>query len=270
MKRIALTAGICTFIVTVLRVVSVFEFDNRELVYTALSVALFLSGSLILKATTPKMSRKKFFKLQFLKSIDFKILLHMTFLVISGGFLINLLTITVLDFFGTTVPNSSFAMFDSDNILVSILTVAVVPAIFEELFFRGAVLSQLSYEKTIIAVLVSSVFFAAVHGSIYYMFSNFFAGLVFTVMVYLTGSVFSSVTAHFFNNILSYVLFVYSSRLTTVGFDSFVVWLLVLVFLLALHNTLGTIVKKYKEQLNLDRPLVNEGELLWEKRKGKS
>ena len=119
------------------------------------------------------------------------------------------------------------------------------------------------------AAFVSSLFFSLVHGSLYYFLSNFFAGIVFTVMIYLTGSIFASITAHLFNNILSYILFVYSSRLMTVGFDNFVVWILVLIFLVALYNTLGAIAKKYKEELKLDRPLINEGELIWEKRKGK-
>ena len=130
-------------------------------------------------------------------------------------------------------------------------------------------LSALSTERTIMAILVSSVFFAAVHGSIYYFVSNFFAGIIFTLMVYITGSLFVSMIAHFLNNILSYVLFVYSSRLTTVGFDAIVVWGLAFIFLVALYNTVGATAKKYKEKLKLDRPLVNEGELLWEKRKEK-
>ena len=88
-------------------------------------------------------------------------------------------------------------------------------------------------------------------------------------MVYITGSLFVSIIAHFLNNILSYVLFVYSSRLTTVGFDAIVVWGLAFIFLVALYNTVGATAKKYKEKLKLDRPLVNEGELLWEKRKEK-
>jgi hypothetical protein len=55
----------------------------------------------------------------------------------------------------------------------------------------------------------------------------------------------------------------------TVGFDNVVIWLLALLFLIALYNTVGAIAKKYKEDLKIDRPLVNEGELIWEKRKGK-
>ena len=269
MKRLLITASLCALIVIALKSLSVFDFQNRELVYTVLSVLLFVIGGFFLKLTGPKMSVRKFFKLQFFRSSEFKLMIHMTALVISGGFLINLFTITVLDYLGSSVPASSFTTFDSDNIWLSILTVAVIPAIFEEFFFRGAVLSSLSNEKTVIAILVSSIFFAAVHGSIYYFLSNFFAGVVFTLMAYLTGSLFVSMTAHFMNNVLSYVLFIYSSRLTNVGFDALVVWLLLLMFLVSLYNTIGAIAKKYKEQLKLDRPLINEGELIWEKRKEK-
>ena len=269
MKRFLLTAGVCTFIVTVLKVVSVFHFENRELIYTALSIFLFISGSFVLKLIAPRMSRKKFFKFQFIKNSDFKLVIHMTALVISGGFLLNLLTITLLELLGKIVPANAFSQFDSANIWLSVFTVAVIPAIFEELFFRGAVLSSLSSDKTIMAIFVSSLFFSIVHGSLYYFLSNFFAGIVFTVMIYITGSIFASITAHFFNNILSYMLFVYSNRLMTVGYDSFVIWALVLIFLIALYNTVGAVVKKYKEELKLDRPLINEGELIWEKRKEK-
>ncbi len=269
MRRFLLTAGVCTFIVAVLTVVSVFHFENRELLYTALSIFLFLTGSFILKFIAPKMSRKRFFKFQFIKNSDFKLVIHMTVLVISGGFLLNLLMITLLELFGNTVPSNAFSQFNTANIWISLFTVAFIPAVFEELFFRGAVLSSLSADKTIMAVFVSSLFFSLVHGSLYYFLSNFFAGIVFSVIIYLTGSIFASITAHLFNNILSYILFVYSSRLMTVGFDNFVVWILVLIFLVALYNTIGAIAKKYKEELKLDRPLINEGELIWEKRKGK-
>ncbi|MBQ6051842.1 MAG: CPBP family intramembrane metalloprotease [Clostridia bacterium] len=269
MRRFLITAVICTFIVAVLKTISFFNFENRELVYTLLSVSLFIIGSVVLKLVAPKMSRRKFFKFQFIKNTEFKLVIHMTFLVISGGFLLNLLMITVLESFGVNVPSNAFSQFDSQNIWISVFTVAVIPAIFEELFFRGAVLSSLSSGSAMMAILTSSLFFSLVHGSLYYFFSNLFAGVVFSLMIYLTGSIFASMTAHFANNILSYILFVYSNRLTTVGFDNVVVWLLVLLFLVALYNTVGAIAKKYKEALKVDRPLINEGELIWEKRKEK-
>ena len=269
MKKFIITAAVCSLIVIALKTVALFQFNNRELVYTLLSIALFTLGGFALKLIAPKMSRKRFFKFRFFSAADFKLVIHMTVLVICGGFLINLLTITLFDVFGSPIPSNALYQFDSNNIWISVLTVAVIPAIFEELFFRGAVLSSLSSEKTIMAILVSSVFFAVVHGSLYFFFSNFFAGVIFTLMIYLTESVFASITAHFFNNILSYIIFVYSNRLMTVGFDSIVVWILVLLLLIALYNTVGAIEKKYTDELKLGRPLINEGELIWEKRKEK-
>ena len=269
MKRILITALVCAVIVTTLTVLSVFDFGYRELIYTLVSIGLFVFGSIFLKLLTPKVRAIRFFKFFPLQKGDFSVLLSMTFLVISGGFLFNLLTIWLLGFFGVAVPAGEYTWMSTDSLWLSIMTIAVVPAISEEIFFRGAVLAALSKEKTVAAVLVSSLFFAIVHGTWYYFLSNFYAGIVFAIMIYVTNSIFVSMTAHFINNIMSVMLFVYSNRLTVVGLDSVMIWLLIFVFLVSLYFAVGACAKRLSVNVKSEKPIINEGELLWLKEQEK-
>jgi len=270
LKRIIITAGVCAFIVSALKILSLFSFGYRELIYSAVSIVLFTVGGFVLKILCPKLKLKKFFHFRQIHKEDIKLLIPMTVFVISGGFLLNYLTIILFGSLGISIPSSSFESFTTDNIWLSVLTVAVIPAVFEEIFFRGAVLSVMSKYKTIVAVTVSALFFAIVHGSVYYFFSNLFAGIVFSVMLNVTDSVYVSMISHFLNNILSYLLFEYSTRMTTVGFNDIVIWLLGFICIFSLFGSFGAIIAKYKAKLAAERPLINEGGLNWEKRKGKS
>ena len=87
-----------------------------------------------------------------------------------------------------------------------ILAVAIIPAILEELLFRGVLLSHfLKYGKTF-AVVASAVFFASAHGSIEQMMYSFVYGLVFGYVAVKTGSLTVGILMHFLNNAYSCVV----------------------------------------------------------------
>jgi membrane protease YdiL (CAAX protease family) len=92
-----------------------------------------------------------------------------------------------------------------------ILVLAIIPAFGEELFFRG-VLMRLARNRTrsmVIPIVFTAVIFSLSHTNIYGDLSIFLAGVLLSVIYYLTGSLWCSIVAHLaFNGsqvILSYL-----------------------------------------------------------------
>lgn len=86
--------------------------------------------------------------------------------------------------------------------VLSMLSVGLITAIGEEFFFRGIV--QRLFIKMLrnvhVAILVSTLIFALVHGSYYGMLPRIFLGLILGYMYVCTGNIWHSILFHFFNN----------------------------------------------------------------------
>ncbi len=83
-----------------------------------------------------------------------------------------------------------------------VLALALLPALVEELFFRGALLSGLEKWGQGAAILVSSLCFALVHGSAANFFGPLVAGLLFGYLTVITGSLWPAVVGHLCNNLV--------------------------------------------------------------------
>ena len=83
-----------------------------------------------------------------------------------------------------------------------ILCLAIVPAVAEEAFFRGSLLTGLlDGSHRITAVLLTTASFALLHGSIESLPSLLVISLLLTLLMLHSGQVWVPVTAHFFYNI---------------------------------------------------------------------
>ena len=86
--------------------------------------------------------------------------------------------------------------------LYTLLVIAIAPAFFEELLFRGA-LQQLMVKWTRIAwigILITSILFSAVHFSYYGFLSRIALGMILGYMFYYSKSLWLPIIAHFINN----------------------------------------------------------------------
>ena len=94
--------------------------------------------------------------------------------------------------------------------LISLLVIAVIPAIVEEVMFRGSMQQILErwFKDPVIAIIVSSFIFSAIHFSWYGFLPRMALGIVLGYIFYATRNVWYSILAHFFNNGLT-VTFVY-------------------------------------------------------------
>jgi len=97
-------------------------------------------------------------------------------------------------------------IFSQTTLFQQVIIIAVVPAVIEELFFRGVILSSL-IKKTnvIIAVLISSLLFSLMHFSLIKIFPTFLLGALFAFVVYKTNSIIPAMILHFGNNSISII-----------------------------------------------------------------
>jgi len=86
--------------------------------------------------------------------------------------------------------------------LLSLFMLALLPAVFEETLFRGGIQNLLSrwLKMPILAIIITSAVFSAVHGSYLGFLSRFVLGFVLGWMYYRTGNIWLNIIAHGFYN----------------------------------------------------------------------
>ena len=107
----------------------------------------------------------------------------------------------------TTYSNLITAHSVPEGLLV-ILVVAGVPAVCEEVMFRGFI--QKSFElrfKPYLAILITSVFFGLYHFNPYGLIPLAALGFYFGFAAYISDSIFTSMSLHFLNNFVAIIMF---------------------------------------------------------------
>ena len=96
------------------------------------------------------------------------------------------------------------------DLIVNLFIMALVPAIGEELFFRGALQKVcLRTSRTPwVAILLSAAVFSLLHGTIFKLFPIFALGLLLGTVYHVTRNLWYTITIHFINNAFA-VLSVY-------------------------------------------------------------
>ena len=100
-------------------------------------------------------------------------------------------------------PSSSGVIFTENfwQFLLSVFSLCLLPAICEELVFRGIVLNGfLSKLKPSLAILLSAGLFALIHMSIYSTVHQFIIGILLGMIFYMTGKIVYCMAFHFVNN----------------------------------------------------------------------
>ena len=87
------------------------------------------------------------------------------------------------------------------NALISIVLWAVIPAICEELLFRGVIFQGLLDKyKPVFAMLIGGALFMLMHGSLQQTLYQFILGVLLCLVYYLTKNIFYPMLVHFLNN----------------------------------------------------------------------
>ena len=107
------------------------------------------------------------------------------------------------------------------GIAVNLLMVCVLPAVGEEILFRGVLqnLFRQWWKNGHLAVWISALLFSAIHMQFYGFFPRMALGVILGYMVLFTGKLWLPVIAHFLNNFMAWVAFM--STESTAGDTSF-------------------------------------------------
>ena len=97
----------------------------------------------------------------------------------------------------------TLGVFNYSGVLSTILIflqVAILPAIFEELFVRKGIIGVTKRKGTIFAVVVSSLIFATIHMNVSQFIFAFLVGILFGIIRVKTNKLYPTMVLHFINN----------------------------------------------------------------------
>lgn len=95
------------------------------------------------------------------------------------------------------------------GLFVNLVMIGVIPAVGEELFFRG-VLQRIFTKmtgKSVWAILITAALFSLIHGEFTGFFPRMFLGALFGYLLVWSGSIWVPIIAHFVNNVTAVVLY---------------------------------------------------------------
>jgi membrane protease YdiL (CAAX protease family) len=144
---------------------------------------------------------------------------------------------------------------------MAIVIMAFFPALFEEVFFRGAVQQLLVkwWKAPLLAIIVTSILFSIIHMSIYLFISRAVMGFVLGMMYHRSRNLWVNIIAHFLNNSLVVIqMFVLSRQGKSMNTDKldpkFPIWggLLIVVITYALYLLFDRVSKKNRFLVEFD------------------
>lgn len=270
MKKILLVSVTSGLIFLAFWMIRLFDLIENSFLLTLVSSLLFLTASFTFKILTPKVRANRFFALKNMSLLDWKVTLSLSFLLICGSFIINYFSGVLWGLLGVDAP-SAFSGNSYSSLLLAVICIAVFPALFEEIYFRGAMLSILHTAglKNWAVIGFSALIFALLHGPTWYFLTDLYAGILLGCTVFLTGSLYASVVVHFVANTVSIFLALYGGKLAEAGIGDLTLHVFVVCFLGGICHFLHLLKKLVLQREAEDRSNVNENSRRWEAQKKK-
>ena len=105
------------------------------------------------------------------------------------------------------------------HFLIAVLVVAVIPAVSEELWFRGVLQNKIkAMVSPHAAIWITGFIFSAVHFQFYGFFPRWLLGVLFGYLYWWSGNLWTTIVAHFINNFLT-LLAIYLFREKVLPFN---------------------------------------------------
>lgn len=147
------------------------------------------------------------------------------------------------------------------EIVLYIISTAIVPAFAEEFAFRGILMGTLRKFGDAFAIITSAIVFGAMHGNIVQIPFAFILGLVFAYVDCKTNSIIPSIIIHFINNCYAVMLDV----LQNAGVFSDRIFMMIYFILVAVFCILGLvsfflIIKKDKNYFRISDNSIAQNE----------
>ncbi|MBX4264231.1 CPBP family intramembrane glutamic endopeptidase [Clostridium estertheticum] len=179
--------------------------ENVSLLLSGSASVMVFGGIVLLYCIITK---RKFKNVMVIKKISIK-QIYLTIFVAFGTYIfamgINAITIKLFPFAikdGTQISN----LLGGSTMLLGLLVVVLVPAFFEEIFFRGIFLDAYDGVNKKIKYFIITSIFAAFHGNVMQIMYVMFLGFILLMVREYTGSIVGSMTLHAANNAISFIL----------------------------------------------------------------
>ena len=132
-------------------------------------------------------------------------------LLLSGGMflglgLVNELVAGLVVKAGLNAGGIALPLNDVGQLILFSITIAVLPAIFEEMFFRGLLLNCFSGMKSGVAIVLSALCFSLYHGSLTQLIYQFIYGVGLAFLAHNSKSIIPCIISHFLNNFVIILL----------------------------------------------------------------
>ena len=100
------------------------------------------------------------------------------------------------------------------GLLLNLVVIALIPAVGEELTFRGVLQQALTrrLKNPHVAIILSAAIFSFIHFQFYGFLPRMFLGILLGYMFYITGSLWTSMLMHFLNNGTAVVLYYLNNK----------------------------------------------------------
>jgi hypothetical protein len=99
------------------------------------------------------------------------------------------------------------------GLLLNLLVIALIPAVGEELTFRGVLQQGLTRKMNPhAAIILSAAIFSFIHFQFYGFLPRMFLGILLGYMFYITGSLWTSIAMHFVNNGTAVVVYYLNNK----------------------------------------------------------
>lgn len=201
----------------------------------SLPILVLILSNTFGKLTWQKNTFKKFNKKTFLCLV----LVVIVYRLLYDAFLMPIMML---------IPESKM-LSDASNTLMNnplylIISACIVAPIIEEIVFRGIVLGgMLKKYSPKVAITISALLFAILHGNIHQGVNTFLLGLILAYVYYKTRSIYLTIFCHFVNNASAFLLFL-PETLAGIIINIFISTLISIPILIYLKKNL---VLKYEE-----------------------
>ena len=205
--------GFMVYVLAFISLIYVSPILNMKLGIMGNTINQFIMALIpILVAVYIKADFKKLFSI---KKIKIKDIIRAAVTWFVGSLIMSVFVIILLKLFPDQMKVSeqlNEIIKSSGGLFTQIILFALVPAICEEILFRGFVLSAFRDKKTfgqknekhiVFAIVVSGILFGIMHLDFIRIIPTSILGMVMAYNVYKSKSIFTSVGIHFFNNLLS-------------------------------------------------------------------
>ncbi len=145
------------------------------------------------------------FRIRKLNPVHASIIMLLSIAAYPVAMMLNNIAAYFLQFIGDIPAQPIPSPRNLQELFIGLLVVAVSPAICEELFHRGLLLSAYERRGSMKAVVITAIFFGIFHFDITNFLGPVFLGLLIGYYVIRTNSIFAGMLAHFMNNAISEV-----------------------------------------------------------------